>query len=355
MASASARLCALCCPHSCNFVLEPNHSSLNTPLRITVSERAALPLILGERDETRRRLEKELGVSITLRDDTFEVAADDDEKARRAVEVLRQLTALAQSSLRGGRDWNPEAVRHLIAQAKNGSAPEAENAVAQTARALGQTILVSERGKPIGPRTAGQKTYFDALQRADLTFCIGPAGTGKTYMSVAAAVAALKAKQVGRIILTRPAVEAGERLGFLPGDLEAKIDPYLRPLYDALFDMIETEKAQKMFERRTIEIAPLAYMRGRTLNDSFIILDEAQNTTPAQMKMFLTRLGFGSKMVVTGDVTQTDLPAGQESGLRVATRLLNGVPGIEIVRLGKADVVRHSLVQRIIEAYERGE
>ncbi len=176
-----------------------------------------------------------------------------------------------------------------------------------------------------------------------------------TYMAVAVAVAAFKAKQVSRILLTRPAVEAGERLGFLPGDLEAKIDPYLRPLYDALFDMIETEKAQKMFERRTIEIAPLAYMRGRTLNDSFIILDEAQNTTPAQMKMFLTRLGFGSKMVVTGDVTQTDLPAGQESGLRVATRILDNVPGIEIVRLGKEDVVRHSLVQRIIEAYEHSE
>lgn len=320
-----------------------------------VAERAALPLVLGQQDQTRRLLERELGVEIDLRDTTFLVSAAQESDARRAVSVLDQIIGIAQNSLRGGRELQPEDVARLIAQAKNGDAPAAAQAVAQTGRAFGDTILVSERGKPIGPRTAGQKTYLEAVRRGDLTFAIGPAGTGKTYLAVAVAVAAFKAKQVSRIILTRPAVEAGERLGFLPGDLEAKIDPYLRPLYDALFDMIETEKAQKMFERRTIEIAPLAYMRGRTLNDSFIILDEAQNTTPAQMKMFLTRLGFGSKMVVTGDVTQTDLPAGQESGLRVATRILDKVSGIEIVRLGKEDVVRHSLVQRIIEAYEHSE
>jgi phosphate starvation-inducible PhoH-like protein len=220
---------------------------------------------------------------------------------------------------------------------------------------LTDTLLVSDRGKSIGPRTVGQKNYVEALRRADLVFAIGPAGTGKTYLAVAAAVAALKAKRVARIILTRPAVEAGENLGFLPGDLEAKVDPYLRPLYDALFEMFDSDKAQKLFERRAIEVAPLAYMRGRTLNDSYVILDEAQNTTPSQMKMFLTRLGFGSKMVVTGDVTQTDLPAGQESGLRVAARILPGVPGIEFVRLGRADVVRHNIVQHIIEAYEKNE
>jgi phosphate starvation-inducible PhoH-like protein len=220
---------------------------------------------------------------------------------------------------------------------------------------LSDMVVTPERGKPIGPRTPGQKAYVEALRRADLTFAIGPAGTGKTYLAVAAAVAALKAKEVARIILTRPAVEAGERLGFLPGDLEAKVDPYLRPLHDALLDMFEADKVAKMFERRTLEIAPLAYMRGRTLNDSFVILDEAQNTTPTQMKMFLTRLGFGSKMVVTGDVTQTDLPAGQESGLRIAARILPGIKGIEFVQLGKEDIVRHSIVQRIIEAYEQAE
>jgi phosphate starvation-inducible PhoH-like protein len=330
-------------------------SSDKTSLAVPVAERAALPWILGQQDQTRRLIERELEVEIDLRDTTFLVSSDQEDRARRAASVLDQIIGIAQNSLRGGRALEIEDVQRLITQAKSGEASAATQAVTQSGRALGETILVSERGKPIGPRTAGQKNYLEAVRRGDLTFAIGPAGTGKTYMAVAVAVAAFKAKQVSRIILTRPAVEAGERLGFLPGDLEAKIDPYLRPLYDALYDMIETEKAQKMFERRTIEIAPLAYMRGRTLNDSFIILDEAQNTTPAQMKMFLTRLGFGSKMVVTGDVTQTDLPAGQESGLRVATRILDKVPGIEIVRLGKADVVRHSLVQRIIEAYEHSE
>jgi phosphate starvation-inducible PhoH-like protein len=227
--------------------------------------------------------------------------------------------------------------------------------MSKTQGLLTDTILTSERGKPIGPRTAGQKVYLDALRTNDLVFCIGPAGTGKTYLAVAQAVAALKAKEVTRIVLTRPAVEAGENLGFLPGDLEAKVDPYLRPLFDALYDMLDTEKAQKLIERRIVEVAPLAYMRGRTLNDSFVILDEAQNTTPMQMKMFLTRLGFGSRMVVTGDVTQTDLPAGQESGLRVASRILGSVKGIAFTHLTKADIVRHSIVQRIIEAYEKSE
>jgi phosphate starvation-inducible PhoH-like protein len=259
------------------------------------------------------------------------------------------LLEVARGSLRGGRELNPNDVERLIRNLKNGSD------VSGAKNTLSETLLVSERGKPIGPRTPGQKTYLDAVKKNDLTFCIGPAGTGKTYLAVAAAVAAYKNKSVARIILTRPAVEAGERLGFLPGDLEAKIDPYLRPLFDALFDMMETEKAQKLIAARTIEVAPLAYMRGRTLNDAFVILDEAQNTTPMQMKMFLTRLGFGSRMIVTGDVTQTDLPAGQESGLRVASRILNHVPGIAFTHLDKSDIVRHNIVQRIIEAYEKSE
>ena len=312
------------------------------------AQHETLPLVVGEGDATRRLIERELGVSIRVRDGGFEVASPSPEKCRRAAQLLEQLVALAAPG--NGRALTESDVRRLVAEAKNES-----GAVAHTAQALGKTIVVSERGKAIGPRTAGQKTYMEAVGRADLTFAVGPAGTGKTYLAVAAAVAAFKAKQVARIVLTRPALEAGERLGFLPGDLEAKIDPYLRPLYDALFDLIETEKAQKLFEKRSIEIAPLAYMRGRTLSDSFIILDEAQNTTPAQMKMFLTRLGFGSKMVVTGDETQTDLPDGQESGLHVALRVLGSVPEIEIVRLGQADIVRHTLVQRIVEAYERAQ
>lgn len=305
-----------------------------------------LQMLLGQQDETRRIIERELPVKIGLRGEEL-IVTGKLEDARRAAGLLEQLQGIAKRSLTGGRPLATADVRYLVQQAKGGQ--EIKNAE----KMLTDTLVVSDKGKSIGPRTNGQKEYVESLRRADLVFAIGPAGTGKTYLAVAAAVAALKAKQVSRIILTRPAVEAGENLGFLPGDLEAKVDPYLRPLYDALFEMIETERAQKLFEKRAIEIAPLAYMRGRTLNDSFVILDEAQNTTPAQMKMFLTRLGFGSKMVVTGDETQTDLPAGQESGLRVAARVLPGVKGIEMVRLGVADVVRHNLVQRIIEAYER--
>ena len=216
-------------------------------------------------------------------------------------------------------------------------------------------LCVTAKGKPIKAKTLGQKRYVDAIKKSTVTLGIGPAGTGKTYLAVAAAVAAFRAGQVNRIILTRPAVEAGERLGFLPGDLQSKVDPYLRPLYDALFDMLGTETYNKYLERGNIEVAPLAYMRGRTLDDSFIILDEAQNTSREQMKMFLTRLGFGSKIVITGDVTQIDLPADKVSGLREAMRVLNGVEDIAICRLSGADVVRHVIVQRIIKAYEEDE
>lgn len=319
---------------------------------IAVEDTEALRVLLGAADETRRLIEREMQVKIALRGDQLTVRAADGaspDAAPRAAELLRQLMQVAKDSLGGGRALGLSDVRHMIAHTKNGGD------VKRTKAVLSDTLVVSDKGKAIGPRTVGQKAYVESLRRADLVFAIGPAGTGKTYLAVAAAVAALKAKQVSRIILTRPAVEAGENLGFLPGDMEAKVDPYLRPLYDALFEMLDMEKAQKMFERRTIEVAPLAYMRGRTLSEAFIILDEAQNTTPAQMKMFLTRLGLGSKMIVTGDVTQTDLPRGQESGLRVASRVLTGVDNIEFVELGKADVVRHGIVQRIIEAYERDE
>jgi phosphate starvation-inducible PhoH-like protein len=213
-------------------------------------------------------------------------------------------------------------------------------------------VVWRHRAMRVAPRTVGQKRYVDSIREHTITFGIGPAGTGKTFLAVALAAAALSRKEVNRIILTRPAVEAGERLGFLPGDLMAKIDPYLRPLFDALHDMIDPEKVSQHLERGVIEVAPLAFMRGRTLNDSFVILDEAQNTTPEQMKMFLTRLGFGSKMVVTGDITQVDLPREQQSGLVVVADIIGEVEGVEFVRLGGEDVVRHRLVQRIVEAYE---
>jgi phosphate starvation-inducible PhoH-like protein len=224
---------------------------------------------------------------------------------------------------------------------------------ARPSEVLGDVLLSTRRGKGIAPKTLGQKRYVDAMRRATVTFAIGPAGTGKTYLAVATAVKALQDRAISRIILTRPAVEAGERLGFLPGTLYEKIDPYMRPLYDALFEMTGADTLPRLMERGTVEVAPLAFMRGRSLNDAFIILDEAQNTTPEQMKMFLTRLGFGSKAVVNGDVTQIDLPPGQRSGLVVVEEILRGIEGIEFVHLGARDVVRHKIVQDIVEAYRR--
>jgi phosphate starvation-inducible PhoH-like protein len=236
-------------------------------------------------------------------------------------------------------------VRYIISLVRAGQ----EGQISQLA---GDVLCVTAKGKPIKAKTLGQKKYVQAIRESVITLGIGPAGTGKTYLAVAAAVAAFRAKEVNRIILTRPAVEAGERLGFLPGDLQSKVDPYLRPLYDALFDMLGSETYQKYLERGNIEVAPLAYMRGRTLDDSFIILDEAQNTSKEQMKMFLTRLGFGSKIVITGDITQIDLPTDKPSGLREAMRVLKGVEDIAVCRLTDSDVVRHALVQKIIKAYE---
>ena len=259
--------------------------------------------------------------------------------AEKAIEGLLSLAAR-------GEKIDAQNVRYILKLVCEGH----ETQIGELAK---DVICITAKGKPVKAKTLGQKTYVDAILHNTVTLGIGPAGTGKTYLAVAAAVAAFRDKQVNRIILTRPAVEAGERLGFLPGDLQSKVDPYLRPLYDALFDMLGAETYNKYLERGNIEVAPLAYMRGRTLDDSFIILDEAQNTSREQMKMFLTRIGFGSKVVITGDVTQIDLPGDKASGLKEAMRVLRGIDDIAICQLTGADVVRHVLVQKIIEAYEK--
>ncbi|HHT06502.1 MAG TPA: PhoH family protein [Hydrogenispora sp.] len=270
--------------------------------------------------------------------------AGDAQKVDDALAVLEQLRSQAEK----GTVLGPHEIRYTVDVLRRND-PKENGEVDFTAT----PIQVTNRGKRITPRTYGQKAYIEAIRDHVLTFGIGPAGTGKTYLAVAMAVAALQSKQVNRLVLTRPAVEAGEKLGFLPGDLQEKVDPYLRPLTDALFDILGAELYQRYMERRVIEIAPLAYMRGRTLDDSFIILDEAQNTTTEQMKMFLTRMGWGSKVVVTGDITQIDLPKGQASGLVEAAEVLRDVAGIAFVYLGERDVVRHEMVQKIIKAYDR--
>ena len=299
--------------------------------------------VFGSFDENIKRIEAEFGVHITNRGTELKIQGD-EEAADAGARALEALLALAAK----GEDIDEQKVRYLISLVKTGN----EDKVSQMAK---DVVCVSARGKPIKAKTIGQQNYLKAIEKHTVTIGVGPAGTGKTYLAVAEAVAAFRAKTVNRIILTRPAVEAGERLGFLPGDLQNKVDPYLRPLYDALFDMLGPETYNKYLERGNIEVAPLAYMRGRTLDDSFIILDEAQNTTPEQMKMFLTRLGFGSKIVITGDVTQIDLPADKVSGLKEAVRVLENIDDIAICRLTGADVVRHELVQKIVAAYERFE
>ncbi len=299
--------------------------------------------VFGSFDENIRRIEDELNVSIVNRGNELKVTGDieDVDRAARTLEGL--LTIAAR-----GEVIDEQRVRYLITLVKEGN----DDLVERIAK---DVVCISAKGKPIKAKTVGQQKYMKAIQSNTITIGVGPAGTGKTYLAVAAAVAAFRERTVNRIILTRPAVEAGERLGFLPGDLQNKVDPYLRPLYDALFDMLGAETFQKYQERGSIEVAPLAYMRGRTLDDSFIILDEAQNTTREQMKMFLTRLGFGSKIVITGDVTQIDLPDDKVSGLKDAVRVLDNVKDIAICRLTSADVVRHALVQEIINAYEKHE
>ncbi len=299
--------------------------------------------VFGSFDQNLRIIESELGVSVIDRDDQLKIQGEAEAVmlATRAIEGLLSLAGR-------GEAIDAQNVRYIIKLVKEGC----EGKIGELAR---DVICVTAKGKPVKPKTLGQTNYIEAIKNNTVTLGIGPAGTGKTYLAVACAVQAFREKRVNRIVLTRPAVEAGERLGFLPGDLQSKVDPYLRPLYDALFDMLGAETYNKYLERGDIEVAPLAYMRGRTLDDSFIILDEAQNTSREQMKMFLTRLGFGSKVVITGDITQIDLPGDKPSGLREAMRVLDGVEDIAICRLSGADVVRHVLVQRIIAAYEKYE
>jgi len=297
--------------------------------------------VFGSFDENIKRIEEALNVMIVNRGTELKVSGD-EEMVDKAVRTLEGLLTLASR----GETIDEQRVRYLITLVNEGN----DHQVAQMAK---DVVCITAKGKPIKAKTVGQQTYMKAIMKNTITIGVGPAGTGKTYLAVAAAVAAFRDKTVNRIILTRPAVEAGERLGFLPGDLQTKVDPYLRPLYDALYDMLGAETFQKYQERGAIEVAPLAYMRGRTLDDSFIILDEAQNTTREQMKMFLTRLGFGSKIVITGDVTQIDLPDDKTSGLKDAVRVLEGVKDIAICQLTSADVVRHALVQQIINAYEK--
>ena len=299
--------------------------------------------VFGNFDENVKRVEQTFDVHVTNRGTELKVSGEPEaaEKASKAIEGLLSLAAK-------GETIDEQKVRYLIDLVRSGN----EEQIGEMAK---DVVCITAKGKPIKAKTLGQQRYMKAIMKNTITIGVGPAGTGKTYLAVAAAVAAFREKTVNRIILTRPAVEAGERLGFLPGDLQNKVDPYLRPLYDALFDMLGPETYQKYLEKGNIEVAPLAYMRGRTLDDSFIILDEAQNTTREQMKMFLTRLGFGSKIVITGDVTQIDLPTDKTSGLKEALKVLENIPDIAICRLSASDVVRHALVQSIVAAYDKYE
>jgi phosphate starvation-inducible PhoH-like protein len=310
-----------------------------TQVRILVPGNHTMVALLGQRDELLKVVESAFDSQILVRGNEITVTGEQDEAERVAVLFEELLLILDR-----GQILTPNSVGQTIDMIKREGIRPSD---------VMTDVLLTSRGKSITPKTFGQKRYVDAIHRSTVTFAVGPAGTGKTYLAVATAVKSLQEREVSRIILTRPAVEAGERLGFLPGTLFEKIDPYLKPLYDALYEMMDADAIQRLMERGTIEVAPLAYMRGRTLNDSFIILDEAQNTSPEQMKMFLTRLGFGSRAVVNGDVTQIDLPAGQRSGLIVVEEILKGIEGLEFVQLGARDVVRHRIVQDIVEAYRR--
>uniref|UniRef100_UPI003FF0DFCA PhoH family protein n=1 Tax=Candidatus Fimenecus sp. TaxID=3022888 RepID=UPI003FF0DFCA len=299
--------------------------------------------LFGSFDENIRLIESEFSVTVLNRGSDLKISGEAENVAK-ATTAIERLLALINK----GEALSDQNVRYVISLVKDG---EEDKLMSLS----GDCVCITSKGKPVKPKTLGQKKYVEAIRKNIIVLGAGPAGTGKTYLAVAMAVTAFRAKEVNRIILTRPAVEAGEKLGFLPGDLQQKVDPYLRPLYDALFDMLGAEAFARYQERGSIEVAPLAYMRGRTLDDSFIILDEAQNTTREQMKMFLTRLGFNSKMVVTGDVTQIDLPDGKRSGLTDAMRILRNVPDISINTFTEKDVVRHKLVQDIIKAYEKNE
>lgn len=311
--------------------------------RINIDRMEQAVALFGSFDENIKLVEKEYQVSVIGRGAEIKVSGDPDNVGK-AVRVIESLLSL----INRGEALSEQNVRYCISLINDGSEEKIETLA-------GDCICITSKGKPVKPKTLGQKNYCNQIRQNTITIGVGPAGTGKTYLAVAMAVTAFRAQEVNRIILTRPAVEAGEKLGFLPGDLQQKVDPYLRPLYDALFDMLGAETYQKYLERGNIEVAPLAYMRGRTLDDSFIILDEAQNTSPEQMKMFLTRLGFNSKMVITGDVTQIDLPDGKRSGLKDVMRILRNIDDIAQVRFSDKDVVRHRLVQDIIKAYEKNE
>ena len=300
--------------------------------------------LLGNFDSNVHLLENQYGVTVTARGNIIKIKGD-EQNCNLAERAVTGMLALLDK----GAALDEQSIRYVFSMVGDGEESEI-GTLAESG-----CICITSKGRPVKPKTVGQTRYVDAISNNTVTIGVGPAGTGKTYLAVAMAVSAFKAKKISRIILTRPAVEAGEKLGFLPGDLQQKVDPYLRPLYDALFDMLGAETFQRCQERGDIEVAPLAYMRGRTLDDSFIILDEAQNTTTEQMKMFLTRLGFNSKAVVTGDITQIDLPDGKKSGLKEVVKILKGIDDIAIVRFNEKDVVRHHLVQQIIKAYEKYE
>ena len=310
-----------------------------TQVKILVPGHQDMVRLVGARDELLKLIEAAFDTQILVRGNEITVTGEPRE-ADRVAKLFEELLALVDQ----GHVLTSESVGRSIDLIKDTKAQ-------LPSKVLGDTVVTTHTGKPIRPKTAGQKAYVDSIRKNTIVFGIGPAGSGKTYLAVAMAIQALRAGNVSRIVLTRPAVEAGERLGFLPGDLAQKIDPYLRPLYDALYEMLEPDTFQRYVDRGTIEIAPLAFMRGRTLNDAFIILDEAQNTTPEQMKMFLTRIGFGSRAVVTGDITQTDLPAGARSGLIVVQEILDDIVGVGFTHLDARDVVRHKIVQDIVEAY----
>lgn len=311
-----------------------------TETRIILDDIGAAAEIFGRHDENLSLIEKMLGVRVVARGEELVILGSPGQ-VKLAQKVLEQL----QEFYRAGNRLTLHEINYTIKAVKAGM----NNALSSLARDI---TLVTPRGKQIKPKTIGQQKYIEAIRKHDIVFGIGPAGTGKTYLAVVMAIRALKNKEINRLVLTRPAVEAGEKLGFLPGDLQEKVDPYLRPLYDSLYDVLGIESTQKYLDRHIIEIAPLAYMRGRTLDDAFIILDEAQNTTPEQMKMFLTRIGFGSKAIITGDITQVDLPKGQSSGLVHAGQVLKDIKGIVFHRFTGEDIVRHPLVQEIVRAYE---
>ncbi len=315
--------------------------TLDREIALSADSMDAYVSLFGMNDQNIALVEQECGVSVSLRGSKLFIRGEEDRLnlAEKTIQVLF-------SMILHNEYVDRVRIRYVIAMIREGKGELIEES-------LKNVIAVTHRGKQITCKTLGQQTYVNTIRKNMLTFAVGPAGTGKTYLAMALAVMALKNKEAERIILTRPAVEAGEKLGFLPGDLTQKVDPYLRPLYDAMYDFMGADAYSRLLERGTVEVAPLAYMRGRTLSDAFIILDEAQNTTSEQMKMFLTRMGFHSKVIVTGDITQTDLPPGKQSGLAEAISLLKGIPGIGIVEMTGNDIVRHELVQKIVEAYER--